>query len=515
MRRDAFASLLLVSATLACDETSPDPIGEVVVQVDTDLPVPAFVSRLRVDFYTESGRWYETRDVSLADPRVWPTSFGVFVDDAAESIALVRLRAYPEGGVRDYRGERFAERPKMPLDDALALVDPSRPSNGTPRLVDKTGKDITPRFEPQPLLTVDRLIRVRVRAGERLTAHVVLRGACVGTMADVVGKRTCVDREDALVEPVVAPLDDDRAPRPSLAGSFAPSEKCTKTPRSGTTLPDGTRLFDEQACVDGAMFRLGAHDGVFGHLEDLPERVAILDPFLIERYEVTVARYRKALADGFVSPDATPTVNDADLAKDEADFQQTGLCSWSTTPRGREMLALTCISHEAAIALCRFFGGDLPSEAQWEYAATIAGRPFRTRFAWGGPDDTIPGCERAIWGRGATNFTGQVCNTTFGFGPAPVNAAEKEGGDVTPGLAIVNLGAGVAEWARDTMAPLDAACWLASGLRDPGCFGVPGQKSVRGGGWRDNVASLIAANRRREDEWSTGIGFRCVYRGTR
>src|SRR5262249_50811119 len=148
------------------------PLGEVLVVVDTDLPAPRLAGRLRIDTYGTDGTWYATRDVALARPGDWPTSFGAYIPDAAsERAAIVRLRVYPDGKVRDYRGGRFEPR----VASGAPLAAPPLPEpTGTPRLRDDAGNDIPPASEPQPLLSVDRLLRVRVVPGVRSSVHVTL-----------------------------------------------------------------------------------------------------------------------------------------------------------------------------------------------------------------------------------------------------------------------------------------------------------------------------------------------------
>lgn len=505
----------LLAGGVACGplETAEPPLGETLVIVDTDMPVPQLVSRLRIDIYDGNGVWYETRDFARTRVADWPTSFGVYAPDMnGARVATIRLRAYPNDGTRDYRGERFAPRPVL-APGVDALLDPPLPTpNDQPRLVDENRADVTPATEPQPLLTIDRLVRVEVHPGERGAVRIVLRGSCVGTMADLRGNRTCIEREGVLEPVTPSPLDPNRAvTAPTVAGSFEPPKPCVGTPRPPTSAADGTPLFDDEVCVPGAMFRLGTIDGVFGHAPDLPERIAILDPFFVDRQEVTVARYRKALAAGFASPDATPAVNDFDFPSASTPILDDPLlCSFSSAPRGREKNALTCISHLAARAFCRSQGGDLPTEAQWEYIAAVAARPYRTRFAWGGSDEVAPPCSRAAWGRGPRIYNGQICLTSKEFGPLPVDARIGPDGDVTPGLGIFNLGAGTAEWTRDAFAPMTSNCWAAASLREPWCDAPTGDRTLRGGAWSDNIASLVVANRRRENVGSGSIGFRCV-----
>ena len=150
------------------------PHGEALVVVDTDLPVPRVVSRLRVDLYEPDGTWFASRDDVRPDPRDWPTSFSVVDDDdSRERVVLVRLRAYLEGRLVRYRGIVYAS----PGDLLRALPD----GDGQPRLL-SDGADATPELEPDPTVTVDRIVRVRLVPGTRGRVSVVLRGACAGAL---------------------------------------------------------------------------------------------------------------------------------------------------------------------------------------------------------------------------------------------------------------------------------------------------------------------------------------------
>lgn len=490
--------------------------GEVLVLVDTDMAVPREIARLRVDLYSADGAWYASHDVSRARLEDWPASFGVFADNgSAERVVTVRVRAYPEGKVRDYRGERFVPRPTSgaPLD----LVPEPVPTD-KPRLLSETGVDATPGTEPEPLLTIDRLVRVRVRSDQRGWVKVVLPGACVGTMADLANGTSCIDTEDVRVPaPELLVTAGAPPPDPSLAGAKSTRVECTYTPRARSTAADGTPLYDDEVCVPGDRFVFGSIDSIVTDYEDLPERFVVVPPFLMDRFEVTVGRWRAALAKGFVSPDATPTPNEGPIPAVLTPYTDPSMCSWSTTPQNRETFALTCVSDAAARAFCAFEGGEVPSEVEWEYAAGIAERPFRTRFPWGGDDTEVPTCDRAIWGRG--ELYGQLCVVGApgdGFGPLPVDA--RAATDVTPVLGIVGLGGGVCERTRDAIIQMTATCWAAAPLVLPGCDVPSPFHSVRGGSWHDSAISMRASVRRTDLDRTSGlvatsdIGFRCVRR---
>ena len=106
--RGALAFCCSAAIFAACDEL---PFGEVLVEVDSEAAVPHFVARLRVDLYTLDGTWYESREVRAPDPADWPLSFSLFTGERAGKTVRLRLRGFPEGGVRDFRGERFTPPP--------------------------------------------------------------------------------------------------------------------------------------------------------------------------------------------------------------------------------------------------------------------------------------------------------------------------------------------------------------------------------------------------------------------
>jgi hypothetical protein len=58
----------------ACQRT---PFGEVLMVVNTNVPVPRLVSHLRIDLFRTDGTWFESRDAAAFRPDDWPVSFGV------------------------------------------------------------------------------------------------------------------------------------------------------------------------------------------------------------------------------------------------------------------------------------------------------------------------------------------------------------------------------------------------------------------------------------------------------
>jgi formylglycine-generating enzyme required for sulfatase activity len=493
MGRRGPLTLALACAALACGAEREElpPFAQATLVVDTDLPVPQVTSRLRVDLYAEDGSWFESSDIARPDPRDWPVSFSVYSrNEQTSSRVWVRLRAYPEARVRDYRGERF-------WDWSEPLSAEPEPQAG-PRLIAQ-GVDRTPGSEPSPLVTIDRLLLVRLEPGRTGQIALVLRGDCAGTMARLAASagsgpvlneaESCIDREK---QRAIVSEQSPSAAQPvsgSLQGSWG-AEPCAPNDDP------------ERICIRGGGTILGTRELTLlpdATLDVIPERLVRHRAFFVDRHEVSVARFRSLSAAGFV-PSSWPTVNDGPLAGVE------GSCSLTSAPGEREQLALTCISWQAARELCQFAGGDLPSEAEWEQVATSAGSGGRRRFPWG---DEEPSCERAVHGRLALSGFPGVCQAG-GTGPLPIDAAPD---DVTP-LGVIGLAGGVSEWTLDRPAAYTADCWRDAPFAKLGCFSEQASlRSVRGGSWPAPPTVLRSAAR-----FSAGasgkasfIGLRCVY----
>ncbi len=497
-----------------CSPAALAPLGEVILVVDTDAPL-ALVTTLRIDIYSEEGKWLESREFNRIDAHSWPTSFSVFSPEPGqERRALVRLRVFPSGRVRDYRGERFEP---APLGRAPGeLVPPAPPTDG-PRILRADGRDGTPRYEPQPTATIDRLLAVRVPASHKHGARVVLRGSCFGTMADLLGRATCVDREGRREPVVQAQLQDHPLPdAPSELGTFGAAGPCTAPRREASLDARGRPLFDEEVCVPGGAFLFGdiANGGSATGFDGHPERVVVLPSFRMDRYEFTVGRAllstRSRRAVGVNSGPVRP------LKSTEKSFIP--MCT-ANPDRSRDKYPVNCVPWETARLFCKEdWGGDLPTEAEWEYAALVSGRARKSRYVWGGDDGARIPCETSVHGR-----DGGACED-LGFGPEPVDS-EANSADATPGLGIIGLGGSLIEYVQDDARSLSSACWLSAPLFRPSCTGDDKARVMtRGGGWDLSELNIAPSFRRgflRLPNAASNVsaplhsvGFRCVRPGS-
>ncbi len=478
---------VVAALELACAPASLPPVPQIMVVADTDLPVP-LVSRLRVDLYREDGTWFESRDYARPDPRDWPASFSVYADDdGRDHLIWVRLRVYRDGGEITYRGERF-RRWDTPFS--------SRETSLEPRLLQE-GRDVTPLLVPAPLETVDRLLAVRIGPKSAGSVYVLLQGTCIGTMARLgpdgrprLGEsESCVDTEKTWAKVAPSPL----APRGAAAVA----------PRVGTWLTSTCPKDDgssSRVCIPGGATLLGS-EGETGEAfqadgsASLPiVRLFGVHGYALDRYEVSVRRFRDAIARGYNGPRPS---------------QDQPRCNFKDAAGSVDELPVNCITWDAARAFCQFEGGDLPTEVQWEHAASVAGFREKSAFPWG-PES--PECKDAVYERddGDLRVTRQCA--ALGVGPQPVGAAAR---DATP-LGVRDLFGSMQEWTRDYFERYRTTRWAAMPLVDPECKDDDeNNRSVRGVSW--NTTANITSERFFVGPSASGIGlgFRCAYEAPR
>jgi formylglycine-generating enzyme required for sulfatase activity len=449
-----FSFALVLSA---CARELP-PHAQVVVVADLDVAVPGAVDRLRIDLFDESGAWFATSDVARPDPRDWPVSFGIWSDEARPSRTIdVRLRAYVDGRTREDRS------------GATLTTGPA------------------PAFEPDPLTTIDRIVRISTISDRKTYVRVVLRGSCFGAPARLGSDpATCIDGERTLAPVLTTPGD----------------ETATQTSEVGTWLAADCSDEGDRICVPGSATVFGTDSGTGRILRGTsPVRTVGVRTFFIDRYEYTVARYREALARGYAPITEGLVENDGPLG----DGGRETSCTWSATRRDRERHPLNCVSFHEARGICLFEGGDLPTEVQWEHAATSAHRPRKTRFPWG---PLRPSCDQAVFGRLPIGSARPEC------GRGTMEPIDRLGDDRTPG-GIIGLGGNLAEWVLDDdSVDFDAPCWVDAPVIEPRCGdpAAPAERGVvRGTSWGSGAQPPTFRTSFRRTSMASLVGFRCVY----
>ena len=180
----------------------------------------------------------------------------------------------------------------------------------------------------------------------------------------------------------------------------------TEKTRTRTNAKDGSTL----AFVPGGEFLMGNED----YSNEAPPHRVQLDPYWISHTEISNSRYRRFQLETDHHP---------------ADFVNDELYNGDDQP-------IVGVDHADTVAYCRWAGGRLPTEAEWELAAR--GTDGRN-YPWGndGPDH-----GRAVHG------------LVYGKGgkAAPVGSHP---GDVSP-FGVMDMAGNVSEWCSDWAAPYEA-----------------------------------------------------------
>lgn len=456
MRVSRTLIVAVLGALAACEDTLP-PQGQVVLHLDTDAPVA-------------------------------PT------DDPSKPVALfdrVLVEIFPPG-----KSTPCAECVRELAIDA-ALMRGGRFSFG-----------FVPRPREQGWRARLRMFHSAGRATPRRESTIELVGYLPAVAEDGVTTLTATFHAEDVGRPrgtLEQPIVFDRgAPSATAEGTWpgARVETCTGDPPPGAVCVPGGAFFmgDPRVTVD--------HEGIGGAKEHL----VVLSPFFLDATEVTVGAIR---ASGLATRDSRGRIVDPlDDWKDDLG----GKCIYQDLSTALDENAVMCISWQLASRYCERKGGALPTEAQLEYVASARG----TQLApWGNRD---PSCREAGIARGGPpDF--EVCNArdlvTVGRRTLPSKPGTGARDRVAlPGGEILDLGANVAEWARDSFARDDEGCWNDALLHDPVCIDpARPERSVKGSDLSRAPVDYAQARRAfRADtvlmQYET-VGFRCAYPGKR
>lgn len=218
-----------------------------------------------------------------------------------------------------------------------------------------------------------------------------------------------------------------------------------------------------------------------GDDDERPPRTLTLPTFSIDRTEVTRAAYARCVGARRCRP--LPD-------------------RW--TGAGDDHLPVTGVDWRDAQAYCRFAGGRLPTEAEWEKAAR--GTDGR-EYPWGNDAD----CARGNWG----TFEGE--GPCKGINPGAPQVVGTHPNGASP-YGVLDMGGNVWEWVADKYSE-DAGATIVGldvGQGRNGRGGHPRSSSerriVRGGSCCSYFVGPRAANRNAwaADHRDGDLGFRCA-----
>jgi formylglycine-generating enzyme required for sulfatase activity len=152
--------------------------------------------------------------------------------------------------------------------------------------------------------------------------------------------------------------------------------------------------------VPAGEFLMGAPNG-FGWSAERPQHKVWTDEFQIDKYEVTNEQYSNFLTAAFkvnkiiVKNGVVRSADNTDrkycLTKQAVPFAQIKFDGVKfTAEKGKEFFPVVYVTYYGALAYARFYGMDLPTEAEWEKAASWDGK---RKYLFGVQADTIDGTQ--------------------------------------------------------------------------------------------------------------------------
>lgn len=295
--------------------------------------------------------------------------------------------------------------------------------------------------------------------------------------------------------------------------------------------------------LPGGRFTMGSNDF---YPEEAPAHEVTVGAFSIDRGPVTVADFMRFVNEtGYVTvaerppdpamyPDADPSL----LVPGSVVFHPTpgpvpldDPMQWwryipgahwrapagpGTTIEGREQHPVTQVAYEDARSFAQWAGKDLPTEAEWEFAAR--GGLDRANFAWG--DEIDPG-GTVVANTWRGQFPWQNVGSNGHAGTSPVGAFPANG------YGLFDVCGNVWEWTRDLFGahePTKASCCgpvdargVATAPVGSDDSAVISKRVIKGGSHLcapNYCLRFRPAARQAEavDTATTHIGFRCVTR---
>lgn len=299
-------------------------------------------------------------------------------------------------------------------------------------------------------------------------AHVHFDSLSVLKIGDTLTQET---GELADVEPTEA-ASEDVAPDPTAtAETIEPTETAEPEPTATTEpiqTPEPTQnpVPEGMVLIPGGSFLMGSETG---ESNERPEHLVTLDAYFIDQFEVSNAHYQACVTEGGCTQ--------ANLRNS---FRRAGYRD-DPTFTGHPVIGVTLTQ---AGTYCEWAGKRLPTEAEWEFAAS---GPDNFTWPWGNEFD-------ATLSAASSPDTEPVDD--FPEGASPFN--------------VYNMAGNVNEWVQDRF---DGNFYANSPERNPVNLDSGSSQIYRGGSFDNTNGAFFTTSRRYvvgPNTFDVDIGFRCA-----
>lgn len=283
-------------------------------------------------------------------------------------------------------------------------------------------------------------------------------------------------------------------------GAEPPRAEVSPDPESTPTRVQSADLTRQgRARIPAAVFLMGA-----GRAPDEPRHEVQLDTFDADLQEVDILRFERFVREGWDQDDRWSTEG---LKWRETHPEGSGA---ETRASGRSPdHPVVAVTWYEADAFCRWSGGRLPGEAEWEYAACGGSD---TRYPWGDeePDSSARGLQALEPSSSAPVWYNEgKYGMVPGVASRPVHVQDER---LRSPFGLLHVTGNVWEWTRDRY---DSAGYETGGKGQVRVAMSP-WRVLRGGSY-ENLPSYCTCTHRepaRPEEPRLTAGFRCVYGGT-
>jgi len=251
-----------------------------------------------------------------------------------------------------------------------------------------------------------------------------------------------------------------------MAGTPMAGTPMAGTPMAGTPMTNDCDGSVDEDCISAELEFVNIPGGAFemgstASSDEQPIHTVTIPRFEITRTEVTVAQYRACVDAGVCS---LPNTNYS-------------TCAWSNNTGTKENHPINCVDWGQARTFAKWIGSDvdLPTEAEWEYAAR------------GGQDYLYSGSDTA------SEVGWYISNSGRSTHPVGTLSAN--------GFGLYDMSGNVWEWTLDeyhssyTGAPSDGSVWGDLPTCNQVCDTGSAGRVFRGGSWGDDAAYLRVAFR--------------------